>query len=225
MTKLRFRATVVAITITSLLALAATANAHIQVTPSEVAPGDPVLFTVLVPGERDVSTTEVEVQVPKDVLPFSYGDSPGWKRELVKGPDGSVASIKWTGKAAPDGFAEFTFLASTPETEGPLAWKALQTYESGDVVRWIGEPGTELPAAVVTVSADAPRQNAGGEGEGEGGGAEAATPIKAVSGDAGDGAAAEDESDGDNKLALALSIAALLFAFGAFVAAVRTHRR
>ena len=223
MTKLRFRATAVAITITSLLALAATASAHIQVTPSEVAPGDPVLFTVLVPGERDESTTQVEVQVPKDVLPFSYGDSPGWKRELVKGDDGSVASIKWTGKAAPDGFAEFTFLASTPETEGPLAWKALQTYESGDVVRWIGEAGTELPAAVVTVSADAPRQNAGGEGEAS----EAATPIKAVSGDAGDGAAAKDESDSDsdNKLALALSIAALLFAFGAFVAAVRTHRR
>jgi uncharacterized protein YcnI len=107
-------------------ALAAPVAAHVQVRPALAAPGDPVLFELVVPGERDSRTTEVTVQIPKDVIPFSFEDPPGWTRTAKEAPDGSVATITWKGKLAPDGFGRFSLLASTPEQEGEIVWKALR---------------------------------------------------------------------------------------------------
>lgn len=144
---------------------AAPASAHIQVSPTVAAPEDAVRFTVLVPGERsDATTTKVALKVPPGVLPYSYGQAPGWQRSLVLAKDQSVAQIVWTGRMASDEFAEFSFLASTPPQPGVLSWKALQFYSDGDVVRWIGAPSSEEPAPVTRVEASAPLQNAGGEG-------------------------------------------------------------
>jgi uncharacterized protein YcnI len=107
-------------------ALAAPVAAHVQVRPALAAPGDPVLFELVVPGERDSRTTEVTVQIPKDVIPFSFEDPPGWTRTAKEAPDGSVATITWKGKLAPDGFGRFSLPASTPEQEGEIVWKALR---------------------------------------------------------------------------------------------------
>ena len=48
-------------------------------------PGDPVRFELLIPGETDAHTTEVSLQIPKGVLPFSFEDQPGWKRTVEHG--------------------------------------------------------------------------------------------------------------------------------------------
>ena len=142
----------------------APAAAHIQVRPGQAAPGDPVLWTVLVPSEQATGTRQVELAIPQDVLPFSFEDAPGWTRQLRKNPDGSVRSVVWRGRTRADGLATFRFLASTPEREGPIAWKAIQTYRDGAIVRWIGSEASEHPASVTTVAKSAPRENAGGEG-------------------------------------------------------------
>ena len=157
---------------------AATASAHIQVTPTLAAPSDAVKFTVLVPGESSsASTTKVALKVPRGTLPYSYGEAPGWSRKLVLAKDQSVAQIVWTGRLAPDGFAAFSFLASTPPRPAVLTWKALQYYSDGSVVRWIGSPSSEEPAPRTDVMADAPLQNAGGEGA-SGSGAERRPPPR-----------------------------------------------
>ena len=161
------------------LALATPAAAHVQVRPALAAPGDPVLFQVIVPGERDAKTVEVSLQIPKDVLPFSWEDTPGWERTVKEAADGSIDTVTWRGELAEDGFARFSFLASTPEQEGEISWKSLQTYDDGTVARWIGAPDSENPAAVTRISASAPRENAGGE-SGEAEGAAAATPGSAA---------------------------------------------
>ena len=134
------------------LVLAAPASAHVQVRPALVAPGDPVLFQVIVPNESDAHTVEVVLQVPKDVLPFSFEEPDGWTRENKEGADGSLETITWKGELAEDGFARFSFLASTPEQEGEIVWKSIQTYDDGSVSRWIGAPDADNPAAVTTVS-------------------------------------------------------------------------
>lgn len=144
---------------------AAPAAAHIQVRPAEAAPGDPVLWTVLVPNERDVATTKVELAIPDGVIPFSYEPLPGWKRTLTKNPNQSVRSVVWTGNLKPTEVLVTQFLATTPDQAGPISWKAIQTYADGQKVRWIGGPGSEEPASVTQISASAPRQNAGGEGD------------------------------------------------------------
>lgn len=149
---------------TGLLA-PALAGGHVQVTPSVVAPDDPVLFTVLVPGELDTGTVEVDLKVPKGVFPFSFEETPGWKRKLVPNPAGLTDRIVWTGRAEPDGLVRFSFLAGTPSREGPVFWKVIQRYGGGQEAAWIGPPGSEYPASETLVSADAPRVNAGGEGQ------------------------------------------------------------
>jgi uncharacterized protein YcnI len=199
-------------------ALAAPAAAHVQVRPTVAAPGDPVLFEVIVPGERDAQTIEVTLQIPKDVLPFSFQDPPGWTRTNEEAADGSLESIRWRGEQAPDGFTRFAFLASTPEQEGDIAWKALQTYDDGHIARWIGAPDSENPAPVTKVTASAPRQNAGGEG------GEAATDGEAPAPAATAAPASAPAEEDDSPLPLILSIAALVIALAALALALRPRR-
>jgi uncharacterized protein YcnI len=202
-------------------AFPAAAQAHIQVTPSTVAPGDAAKFTVLVPGERDSETVKVELQMPKGLLPFSYADPAGWKRSLVKAGDGSVERVVWTGSAPSDGFTEFSFLAGTPDKPGELEFKALQTYADGTVVRWIGGPSSDNPAAVVKVDAAVGKQNAGGEsGGGEGrepaSTATAAAPAPTV-------ATASGDSGSSNTLPIILGAAGLLLGLIALLVALRRN--
>jgi uncharacterized protein YcnI len=218
-------AVVGAIAVLGPLAGAGAAGAHVQVQPSTVAPNDPVEFTVLIPSEREAHTTKVDLKLPPGVIPFAYGETPGWKRKLVKASNGAVDRVVWTGKLAEDGFAAFRFLAGTPEKPTTLTWKALQTYDDGTVARWIGAPGSESPAPVTKVLAGAPRQNAGGEGAeasaGSAGGADAGTSGGAAP--SGTGATSNDakavasaapstSSDDTDWVARGLGIAALLVA-------------
>ncbi len=209
----------IAVALVAAAALAAPAFAHVQVRPAEVAPDDPVLWTVMVPNEQRARTTSVEVQVPDGVTPFSYAEVPGWKRELVLAPDKSVGSIKWTGSLPSDGLGVFTFLASSPTGEGEIAWKAIQTYSNGDVVRWIGGPDSGEPASVTTVSSDVASQSAGGSHAGH----DAGEPE---GGDAPAGAADSGSSGSDDgSTATVISIVALVAALAALGLAFATRRR
>lgn len=145
------------------LAAATAALAHVQVLPARVAPSDPVLFTVLVPNESDEPTTTVELRFPDGVVPFSFEPVAGWERSEKRAANGALQGVVWRGSLPVGSFVRFAFLAATPERPGELRWRALQTYADGTVVRWIGPPGSDEPAAVTVVAEDAPRQNAGGE--------------------------------------------------------------
>ena len=203
------------------LVAAPAASAHVQVRPALAAPGDPVLFQVIVPNEKDAHTVEVTLQVPKDVLPFSFEEPDGWTRENKEGADGSLETITWKGELAEDGFARFSFLASTPEQEGEIVWKSIQTYDDGSTSRWIGEPDADNPAAVTTISKDAPRENAGGEsGDAEDGAA--ATPAASATAAPEDAEpAAATVEDSDSPLPIILSIVALVLAAGALILQLR----
>ncbi len=207
--------------VAAVLLVPAFASAHVQVRPALAAPGDPVLFEMIVPNEKDAHTVEVTLQVPKDVLPFSFEEPDGWTRENKEGADGSLETITWKGKLAEDGFARFSFLASTPEQEGEIVWKSIQTYDDGSTSRWIGEPDADNPAAVTTISADAPRENAGGE-SGEADDGAAATPAaSATAGPEGAEPAAATVEDSDSPLPIILSVVALALAAAALLLQLR----
>ena len=201
---------------------AGAAQAHIQISPTVAAPLDSVKFTLLVPGESDANTTKVTLQVPADVLPFSFSDPPGWTRKNNVAANGAIETIEWTGELPADGFVEFAFIAGTPEQPGTILWKTLQEYSDGTVVRWIGDPGSDEPAAATEISADAPRQDAGGEsGEGAepsptttGGETEPSTTPEA---------APESDSSSSDTFARILGLAAI--AIGAVALALVLSRR
>lgn len=158
------------------LALAAPAFAHVTVQPAEAPAGSFFRFVVRVPNERDnAATTKVEVRFPEALTFVSFQDKEGWKRNVkMKELDQptevfgeriteAVDSVTWSGgRIEPGEFEEFGFSARVPEREGTLEFPALQTYSSGEVVRWIGPADSEEPAARVS-SVDL----GAGEGEGE----------------------------------------------------------
>jgi uncharacterized protein YcnI len=174
----------------------AVAQAHVTVQPEEVPAGGFTRLDVRVPNERDDAATEkIEVQLPDGFLFVSYEPAPGWEVEIVSERldqpieehgdriTEQVSRVIWTATDAgaaiqPGQFRDFGLSVGMPEgAEGDtLTFPALQTYDSGEVVRWIGPPDSEEPAAQVTLTAS-PEAEAGHEAdesaEGSTGGEEA----------------------------------------------------
>ena len=200
------------------LALPAGAQAHVTMQPASAPAGGFARLDVRVPNERDdAGTTKVDLQMPPGIVTASYEPVPGWDVKVTKekldkpvkieGFDATeqVARITWTGgRIGPGEFQDFGLSLRIPEGKpgSKLTFKALQTYEGGEIVRWIGPEDGDEPAPVVTlVAAD----EGGGHGA-PGSAAAAATGASAP-------APAEDDSD-------TLAIAALVVGALALLAAI-----
>lgn len=163
------------------LAVPAGAGAHVTLQPDEAAAGDYTVLDVRVPNERDDSaTTKVAVQFPPGFAFASYQSVAGWsvdvKMAKLAKPISShgeriteqVSQMTWTAESEragiqPGQFIDFPISVQIPGEAGDtLTFKALQTYDNGEVVRWIGAPESEEPAPQVTVTA-------GNEGHGAAG--------------------------------------------------------
>ncbi|SNQ51297.1 conserved exported hypothetical protein [Frankia canadensis] len=153
------------------------ACAHVSVQPSTAAPGSYTTLTFKVPTEKDdASTTGLDVQLPTDAPLASVSVQPkaGWTYQVARAApatplrtdDGEVREvvtrITWTapngGGIRPGEFDTFTISAGPlPEKVDHLAFKALQTYSDGSVVRWVdvataGGPEPEHPAPAITLT-------------------------------------------------------------------------
>lgn len=126
---------------------ATSAWAHVTVKPKEAAVGAFQTFTVGVPVEKDVPTTEIRLVVPEGLNYVTPNVKPGWTIDIVKdgeGEEAKVKEIRWTGGSIPAGQRdEFLFSAQVPAKEATVAWKAYQTYEDGSVVSWDQDPKKE----------------------------------------------------------------------------------
>ena len=209
------------------IAGAPSAWAHVTVNPGEAEKGGFAKLSFRVPNERDDSgTTTVEVNFPAEQpIPFvSVLPHPGWtytvERTQLDEPVGGegeeitevVSKITWTGgPIKPGEFDEFEVSAGPlPEDADQLEFKALQTYESGEVVRWIeSTPASgeepEHPAPVLRLV----------EGEGD-----AVTEVPTSETSVAADVASEDDVDSAETLAivgLVVGGLALLVAVGAFL--------
>jgi uncharacterized protein len=183
------------------LALPAGAGAHVTLQPDEVPAKAFVVEDVRVPNEEEsANTTKVVVQFPDGFAEVSFQPVPGWNVKVKKTKlatpittdEGDklteqVSQVTWSGgKIAPGEFQDFPVSLQMPDKAGSsLTFKALQTYDKGKVVRWIGAPNSEEPAPQVKVTSASGDQAA------------AATPD----------ASTEESDDGDSK---ALPIIALI---------------
>jgi uncharacterized protein YcnI len=166
--------TLAAATAVAALAVPAAAQAHVTLQPTTAPAGAFTVLDVRVPTERDnASTAKVDVQFPAGFAAASYQAVPGWKVRVIKktlskpiqtddGPiTEGVSRMVWTrtsrrGGIKPGQFQDFPISVQIPGKAGDkLTFKALQTYSNGEVVRWIGAPGSDSPAPQVTVTAAA----------------------------------------------------------------------
>ena len=135
----------------AMLALPAPAGAHVVVSPEEVTAGDYETLTVSVPTEKEVPTTEIRVEVPEGFLLSGVQPVPG-REHAFEEDRGVVTAVTFSGgEIRPREFQQFLVQAQAPEEPGEHPWKAIQTYEDGSVVEWVGAPDSEEPASVVEV--------------------------------------------------------------------------
>lgn len=211
---MRGRAATVAALAGSVVLLAAVpAFAHVTVQPNTAAKGSYSTVAFKVPNEEDgASTIKVEVNLPADhpIASVSIQPVPGWTAKVVKSKlatpiksddgtiDEAVTKITWSGgKIEPGQFQQFPVsFGPLPADADSLSFKALQTYDNGDIVRWIdiaqaGQTEPEHPAPTIKLTA-APSD--------DGAAPATTTPAAAPAADAKDAAqpaaASADSSDG-----------------------------
>jgi uncharacterized protein YcnI len=229
-----------AVAAVTLLGLASAASAHVTVNPGEAKKGAFAVLAFRVPNERDdAGTTKVEINFPADhPIPFvSVRPHPGWtytvERTRLDKPveahgrsiNEVVSKITFTGgPIRPGEFDEFEVSAGPlPEDADQLVFPTLQTYESGEVVRWIeptpaGGEEPEHPAPVLRLVAGA------GDGHGDDGAMTATTTgageARGVNVSA---AAAKDDADGARPLAIIALIVGALGLVAGGVGILRTR--
>jgi uncharacterized protein YcnI len=227
------RKTIAIATAVAALAAPAAAQAHVTLQPKQVPAGGFARLDVRVPNERDdAATTKVEVKFPPGFAQVSTEPVPGWTIKVARRPlakpvvddDGNkvtdeVDTVTWTGDGAegmiaPGQFRDFGLSVGLPDKAGTtLTFKALQTYDNGEVVRWIGPPDGDEPAPQVELTAAA----ADGHGAATTGAA-STTPAAAVN-------ASDDDGDGAPTwlavLALVVGVLGLLAGIGGLMAARR----
>jgi uncharacterized protein YcnI len=187
---------------------AASASAHVTLQPPASRPADLQRYRVIVPNERESqATTGVDLKLPAGITFALVEAAAGWHAKVVK-RGSAIAELRWSGgRVPPGGYAELHFIARNPVRTGTIAWKALQRYSDGSVVRWIGSPSSDTPAPTTRLSESAtPVDVVSTHGEAEPaatGGGSAAAPAAATS------------SDGRDGLTLAIALAAAALAAAA----------
>jgi len=158
----------------AMVTLVGVAAAHVTVNPGTAQQGSYTQVSFRVPNERDTaSTTQLEIDFPPDhpIASVQTRAVPGWtstvqKTKLTKPiatDDGQVtevvSKITWTDSKIPPGmFEDFDVaMGPLPTDTDELVFKALQTYDNGEVVRWIdtappGAPEPEHPAPVLKLT-------------------------------------------------------------------------
>ncbi|MDT0342058.1 YcnI family copper-binding membrane protein [Streptomyces litchfieldiae] len=173
-----------AVSAAAVLTLAGPAAAHVTVDPNEAEQGGYTTLNVRVPNERDNASTiglEIHLDPEHPIASVRTQPVPGWDVEVetaelaepveVHGSEITEAPsvIRWTGGEIPPGtFQQFPLsVGPLPEDTDQLFFKAIQTYDNDEVVRWIEEPvegeaEPEHPAAVLSL---APAEGGGHGGD------------------------------------------------------------
>ncbi|MCX4824960.1 YcnI family protein [Streptomyces sp. NBC_01142] len=157
-------ASVIGLATTAILIAAVPAVAHVSVQPGQAEQGGYSAVVFRVPNERDdAATVKIQIDLPAQhpLSSVRIKEVPGWKAEVTKSKPSrplsshgkqvteAVTRIVWSGgRIAPGQYQEFPVsMGALPEDAEALVFKALQTYEGGEVVRWIEEPraGGEEP--------------------------------------------------------------------------------
>jgi len=182
MKKMSRAALVGAAAVSSVVLVSAPAFAHVSVQPEgEAAKGGYATVDFKVPNERDdAATTKLEVNFPTEhplasVMPEPV---PGWKADVTKTKldkpmemhgekiTEAVSKVTWTATGSgkdkgvqPGYFQKFPVsVGQLPTDSDQLVFKAIQTYDNKEVVRWIepqqkGQEEPENPAPTLELSA------------------------------------------------------------------------
>jgi len=146
--------------------VAGPAFAHVEIErEGPVSSAGVVTAKLVVPNEKDdAGTVAIELVFPASpkLTKVEAEAVDGWTATVTKASDGAVESVTWTGgPVTGDESAELPIsVGDVPDDVDAVDFKAIQTYDDGDVVRWIDatpasgeEP--EHPAPVLLIKGEA----------------------------------------------------------------------
>lgn len=136
-----------------VLAMPSLAFAHVSVRPRESKASAEEQYTVRVPTEGTVATTQVQLDIPAGIIVLEVLPHEDATFETAKQGD-RITTITWKKEIAPKASAEFVFRARNPES-GDIVWKAHQHFKDGTSADWIGPAGDRRPASVTKLTAAA----------------------------------------------------------------------
>ena len=148
-----------------ILAVPAVAGAHVEITGGAPGTDDELVAEVFVEAECPSYTATAELVFPEtpELTIATPAVIEGWTAAVAK-RDGSeaVASVTWTNTGQVAGDGEFRLALGPIATDGAtIDFKAIQTCDDGEVLRWIEEGADgEFPAPVLTLD------HGGASGEG-----------------------------------------------------------
>jgi uncharacterized protein YcnI len=152
--------------VAALLAVPATAQAHVELTPDTVAPGGFGLFTVMSPNESTQPLTGLRLTIPPELTIEGPAPATGFTTEAIEDQSGRVATISWQGgNVAPGQLALFQFGGSVPaDHEGTITLTALQTFADGSQKLWKNTAVIHVTGASASSSEDTLARVVGGIG-------------------------------------------------------------
>lgn len=152
---------VLAGTVLIVLAAAAPAFGHVEITPARAPAGTFATFTFSVPNEQATQvTTGLDVTVPAGFVMESAQAVAGWTTKVDLGPDGTAAAVHWSGgRLPPHTFGTFAITGKVAEQPATLRFVAVQHYGSSSVT-WNGSESSEHPVPTLVVTAAGTAKNA-----------------------------------------------------------------
>jgi uncharacterized protein YcnI len=151
------------------LAFGATAYGHVEVKPKRVSAGETTTLRIGIENESaNARTVKVDIRMTAGFEQVEPKPAKGWRFKLRRA-GAQITRMTITATSAAAGISRggtirtFAFRAKVPDRAGTISFKTLQTYDNGDVVRWIGPPGTAEPAATLKVEAAAQPSNESGQ--------------------------------------------------------------
>ena len=139
------------------------ASAHVTANVVDARQGGFTVITFRMPNERDdASSVKLDVQFPPDQPLASVSVKPvaGWTANITRSETEpfeafgeelteAVSQITWTATedtaVKPGEFQEFPVSVGPLPEADTMVFKAIQTYSSGEIVRWIEEPTEAAP--------------------------------------------------------------------------------
>ena len=158
----------------AVLAIPATAQAHVSLHPNTIPAGAFATLNLRVPGEEENAYAyKIVTEVPPGFTEIDTQQVPGWTvKETMKklatpiqtddGPvSEEVSEITWTGDRSTLGridngfFMQFPLSIAMPDdiSGKSLAFKTLEYYSNGKTARWIGSPDADFPAPTINGTA------------------------------------------------------------------------
>ena len=109
-------------------------------------------YCIRTPSEKPIATIGVEVEFAPELEVTAVEAPTGWRGTAHKDRQGRIRSADWEGgKIPPRSALEFGVVARNPAAPTTLVWKAIQKYQDGSEVHWVGPREAQFPAAVTRV--------------------------------------------------------------------------